>query len=193
MILVSTFSSSVFAQQGYGEDSPYHSNNNPYAYENNPYNSLNNPYNSSSNRIIRDEDGRAALLHFLLNLDIKDFNAKSPAPMSSAKQEMIDDNKSDFESWLEQIIVNIYAIIGREIFSSEELANKYTQSSGNKCSSKTVSVQLSKKGIKRLKKQAKLANGKRIRIYALTNRPKYEAKTDKELGDIIEAKLNWHS
>ena len=141
----------------------------------------------------RDQDGRAALLHFLLNLDIKDFNAKSPAPMSSAKQEMIDDNKSDFESWLEQIIVNIYAIIGREIFSSEELANKYTQSSGNKCSSKTVSVQLSKKGIKRLKKQAKLANGKRIRIYALTNRPKYEAKTDKELGDIIEAKLNWHS
>ena len=141
----------------------------------------------------RDQDGRAALLHFLLNLDIKDFNAKSPAPMSSAKQEMIDDNKSDFESWLEQIIVNIYAIIGREIFSSEELANKYTQSSGNKCSSKTVSVQLSKKGIKRLQKQAKLANGKRIRIYALTNRPKYEAKTDKELGDIIEAKLNWHS
>ena len=52
MILVSTFSSSAFAQQGYGEDSPYHSNNNPY-------NSLNNPYNSSSNRIIRDEDGRA--------------------------------------------------------------------------------------------------------------------------------------
>ena len=66
MILVSTFSSSVFAQQGYGEDSPYHSNNNPYASENspynsnnNPYNSLNNPYNSSSNRIIRDENGRA--------------------------------------------------------------------------------------------------------------------------------------
>jgi hypothetical protein len=66
MILVSTFSSSVFAQQGYGEDSPYHSNNNPYASENNPYNSNNNPYNSNnnpynsnSNRIIRDENGRA--------------------------------------------------------------------------------------------------------------------------------------
>jgi hypothetical protein len=141
----------------------------------------------------RDGGGKAALLHFLLNLDISEFNAKAPAPMSSAKQEMIDDNKSDFEGWLDQLLTNMHATIGREICSGEELRTQYANSSNTRCSTKTVSTALSKRGIKRLTKQAKLTNGKRIRVYALVDYKKYEAKTDKELGEIIEAKLNWHA
>lgn len=139
----------------------------------------------------RDNGGQAALLHFLLNLDIRKFNGKSPAPMSSAKQEMIDDNRSDIECWLDQTLTNLNAVIGREICSAEELVTQYGFSSGHKASSKTISLALSKRGIKRLTKQAKLTNGKRLRVYALVDHQKYEAKTDKELGDIIEAKLNW--
>jgi hypothetical protein len=141
----------------------------------------------------RDNGGRAALLYFLLNLDLSDFNGKAPAPMSSAKQEMIDDNRSDFEGWLDHLLDNIDAIMGRDICSAEELVTQYRFSSGHKASTKTVSIALSKRGIKRLSKQAKLNKGKRIRVYALVDHQKYEAKTDKALGEIIEAKLNGYT
>lgn len=139
----------------------------------------------------RDNGGQEALLHFLLNLDLSKFNAKAPAPMSSAKQEMIDDNKSDLERWLDQTLVNMHTTIGREICSAEEMVANYYSASKNKCSTKAIAVALSKRGIKKLTKQAKLTNGKRLRVYALTNHYLYEAKTDKELGDIIEAKAFW--
>lgn len=139
----------------------------------------------------RDNGGQSALLHFLLNLDISRFNTKAPAPMSSAKQEMIDDNKSDLERWLDQTLVNMHTTIGREICSAEEMVSNYHWASGNKCSSKAIAIALKKRGIKKLTKQAKLTNGKRLRVYALTDHYLYEAKTDKELGDIVEAKLMW--
>lgn len=141
----------------------------------------------------RDNGGQAALLYFLLNLDISDFNAKAPAPMSSAKQEMIDDNKSDLERWLDQTLVNMHTTIGREICSAEEMVSNYHLASRNKSSSKAIAIALKKRGIKKLTKQAKLSNGKRLRVYALTDYYLYEAKTDKELGDIVEAKLFWGS
>lgn len=139
----------------------------------------------------RDNGGREALLEFLLTLDIGDFNAKASAPMSSAKQEMIEDNKSDVERWLDQTLVNIHASVGREICSAEEITRNYHLASGNRCSSKAIAIALSKRGIKKISKQAKLSNGKRIRVYALENHPLYEAKTDKELGDIMDSKPFW--
>jgi len=141
----------------------------------------------------RDNGGQAALLHFLLKLDISEFNAKAPAPMSSAKQEMIDDNKSDLERWLDQTLVNMHTTIGREICSAEEMVSNYHLASQNKCSSKAIAIALKKRGIKKLTKQAKLSNGKRLRVYALTDYYLYEAKTDKELGDIVDAKTFWGS
>jgi hypothetical protein len=111
----------------------------------------------------------------------------APAPMSSAKQEMIEDNKSDFERWLDQLLENINATIGREICSAEELTRLYHHHTGNKCSSKVVTLALNKRGIKRLSKQAKMNNGKRIRVYGLADFNKYDEMTDKELGEIIES------
>jgi hypothetical protein len=140
----------------------------------------------------RDNGGQQALLHFLLNLGIGEFNAKSPAPMSSAKQEMIDDNMSDVERWFEHLLLNIQSIIGRDICSAEELQKAYYEASDkSKCSTKTITVMLRKKGIKRLTKQAKLPNGKRIRVYALREFQKYEEKIDKELGDIMDTNTCW--
>jgi hypothetical protein len=140
----------------------------------------------------RDNGGQQALLHFLLNLGIGEFNAKSPAPMSSAKQEMINDNMSDVERWFEHLLLNIQSIIGRDICSAEELQKAYYEASDkSKCSTKTISVMLRKKGIKRLTKQAKLPNGKRIRVYALREFQKYEEKIDKELGDIMDTNTCW--
>jgi hypothetical protein len=139
----------------------------------------------------RDNGGKEALLYFLLNLDISEFNAKAPAPMSYAKQEMIDDNKSDLERWLDHTFDNMHTTIGREICSAEEMVSNYYSASQNKCSSKAIAIALKKRGIKKLTKQAKLNNGKRWRVYALTNHYFYEAKTDKELGDIVDTKPFW--
>ena len=47
--------------------------------------------------------GASALFDHLLQLDTSDFNPRDPAPMTGAKQEMIDDNKSDMASWVLQL------------------------------------------------------------------------------------------
>lgn len=46
------------------------------------------------------EGGGAALFHYLLTqVDLKGFNPKAPAPMTSAKAQMIEYSRSDVESW----------------------------------------------------------------------------------------------
>jgi hypothetical protein len=44
--------------------------------------------------------GAHALFHYLLSLDLSDFNPQAPAFMTSSKQEMIDNGKSDLGSWV---------------------------------------------------------------------------------------------
>lgn len=47
-----------------------------------------------------------ALFHHLLNLDIGDFDPRSPAPMTISKQLMITDNKSDLGAWVYKLKEN---------------------------------------------------------------------------------------
>jgi len=139
----------------------------------------------------RDNGGSEALLYFLHKLNTSKFNPKAPAPMSHAKQEMIDDNKSDFEQWLDHTLINLNLTIGREICSADEISRCYQTERCTRISAKTINITLQKRGIKRLHKQAKLKDGKRVRIYALKNYKDYILKSDKELGEIIDAKPIW--
>ena len=48
----------------------------------------------------RSEEGQAALLHHLLELDLGNFNPRAEAPDTEAKKGMIRDSKSDLGSWV---------------------------------------------------------------------------------------------
>lgn len=129
----------------------------------------------------RDYGGYSALLHYLQNLSIKDFNPTAPAPLSSSKEAMVEDNKSDLERWLDGVLAQ--QIFDKKfLISSEELASRYKMNTGHSCSSKTITSALRAKGIDRLAKQARMSDGSKKRLFALDNPSKYEAMTDAELG-----------
>ncbi len=129
----------------------------------------------------RDKNGYTALLHYLQNLNVKDFNPTAPAPLSSSKEAMVEDNKSDLERWLDGVLAQ--QIFDKKfLISSEELASRYKSSTGHSCSSKTITSVLRSTGIQRLNKQARMMDGSKRRLFALQDQSKYELMTDAELG-----------
>jgi hypothetical protein len=136
----------------------------------------------------RDAGGGAALLYYLQTLDIRLFDPKAPAPTTTARREMIEDNRSDVERWLISIItaINIFELLGRDICTAEELTARYNAQTGNKASSKTINSTLRKLGIRRLDKQAKMSSGVRPRCYSMSNDPRHIELTESELGAIMD-------
>ena len=129
----------------------------------------------------RDNGGYSALLHYLQNLNVKDFNPTAPAPLSSSKEAMVEDNKSDLERWLDGVLEQ--QIFDKKfLISSEELASRYKNTTGHSCSSKTITSALRARGVERLNKQARMTDGSKKRLFALEDPNKYELMTDAELG-----------
>ncbi len=139
----------------------------------------------------RDDCGSGHLLHYLLNFDTTGFNPRAHAPMSRAKQNMINANKSDLERWVETITTatNLTNLLGREIATVEELSSRYRRESSREVSAKAMSNALSKAGIQQVRKQALRSDGTRPRVYALKNVAQYEKLTSKKLGEALEQNL----
>jgi hypothetical protein len=136
----------------------------------------------------RDGRGKATLLHHLLNRDTGDFDSKAPAPNTKAKQEMIEDNRSGLERWLDEIMqaTSISDLIGREVVTASEMTEAYKRSTTNNLSSKVMNNALRKANALRLTKQAQRRSGKRPRAYALANKEHYEKMTSSELGTYLD-------
>ena len=136
----------------------------------------------------RDGAGKAALLHYLLNLNIKDFNPTAPAPVSNSKEAMFEDNKSDLERWMDATVEEL--LHGKKyLISSEALAIRYRDETGHSCSSKTITSALRVRGVTRLNKQARMSSGSKNRLFALKDAALYEAMTDKELGAAFSGQI----
>ena len=140
----------------------------------------------------RDNGGSAHLLHYLQNFNTTGFNPRAHAPMSRAKQDMINANKSDLERWVETITTatNLTSLLGREIATVDELVWRYRNGSGRDgTSAKAMSNALSKAGIQQLRKQALRADGTRPRVYALKNAAQYDNLSSKKLGEALDLNL----
>ena len=118
----------------------------------------------------RDNGGLGALLHFLQHHDISGFNPKAPAPMTAAKQQMVQDNRSDLETWLADLMASDVAqVLGREVLSGHELANRYDQEMSRKgTSAKTMTGAAKRLGALARGNQVRVANGKKVRLIAIT-------------------------
>jgi carbamoylphosphate synthase large subunit len=136
----------------------------------------------------RDGAGKAALLHYLLNLNTKDFNPTAPAPVSNSKEAMFEDNKSDLERWMDATVEEL--LHGKKyLISSEALAIRYREETGHSCSSKTITSALRVRGVTRLNKQARMSSGSKNRLFALKDAALYEVMTDKELGAAFSGQI----
>ena len=122
----------------------------------------------------RDTGGLSALLHYLLNYDISGFNPKAPAPMTDAKQQMANDNRSDLECWLADLFASKPSLIlGREIATAHEIASRYASDTGNnQPSAKAIVGACKRLGAYARPSQVRLVNDKKVRVLAI-DRPEY--------------------
>lgn len=122
----------------------------------------------------RNDGGLAALLHFLQSYDIKNFNPKAHAPMTAAKQQMVQDNRSDLETWAADLLAsNIAQVIGREIVTAHDLAGRYDNETNRRnTSAKAVTGTCKKLGAYARPNQVRLSTGKKVRAMAIA-RPEY--------------------
>jgi hypothetical protein len=136
----------------------------------------------------RDGGGRPALLHYLLAHDTRSFNPMAPAPLSQAKLDMVESNKSDLERWLERRIA-IGQHEGKPLLTSESLSQEYKGGTGHASSSKTMAHALVQLGARKIKKLARFPNGARTQLFTLADPGDYKDMTDTELGDAFQAQL----
>ncbi len=117
----------------------------------------------------RDSGGLAALHDFLLRYPIGDFNPKAPAPMTVAKQQMAEDNRSDFEAWLTDLLASDVALaLGRELATASELGRKYHIDTDHKApSSKAIVGAAKRMGVYARPSQVRLAKDRKARVLAL--------------------------
>lgn len=118
----------------------------------------------------RDSGGLAALHHFLLHYPLGDFNPRAPAPMTVAKQQMADDNRSDLEAWIADLLASdIATVFGRDLATANELGKRYAVDTGHIApSSKAIVGAAKRMGVYARPSQVRLEDGKKARVLALT-------------------------
>lgn len=129
--------------------------------------------------------GRSALLNYLSGIDTSNFNPAAPAPVTHSKQEMIDDNKTDLDRWLD---AKLPELEDRqiELVSADSLATEYALSSGSASSGRAIGLSLKKRGFVKLQKQARFNGGNRKRLYASRDATAYECLSDSDLASAYE-------
>ncbi len=94
----------------------------------------------------RDNGGLAHLLYQLQKAPLDGFNPRASAPVTDAKRQMIEDNRSDLEAWAESIMQAGPAIsFGRDLATAAELAQRYASDTGNKAPSTKAAWAVGKK------------------------------------------------
>ncbi len=128
----------------------------------------------------RDHGGLSALLYALLNFDISSFNPKAPAPMTEAKQQMVEDNRSDLEGWVAGLMgSNVSKLIGRELATATELGQRYERETGHKApSSKAIVGACKRQGAYTRATQVRLANGTKVRPLSLSRSDYWKQQPD---------------
>jgi hypothetical protein len=125
----------------------------------------------------RDSDsGIAALWHYLLELDLGDFDPQAPAPTSSAKAEMIEVGKSELGAWVHEFKRNgdhILAAAGMkgDLFSMKQLHALYDPAGAKRTSVNALAREFKREGFRPAAKGApiKLTDGYQVVVWAVRN------------------------
>jgi hypothetical protein len=113
--------------------------------------------------------GLPALMHYLQTIDLTGFDAKGHAPMTNAKQSMIDASRNGTEQFLAQAFVagTVSDQYGRDLFSSAELTRAYEYSTGQRTTAEVMGRALSSYGAPN--RRVRVGGGQQPVLYALDN------------------------
>jgi hypothetical protein len=141
----------------------------------------------------KNNGGLAALLHFLQTYDITAFNPKAHAPMTSAKQQMVQDNRSDLETWVADLMAStVSQVIGREVVTAHEIAKRYDgETNRRNTSAKAVTSTCKKLGAYTRTNQVRLPSGKKVRAMALARSDYWAKQSEAEWADELGKLFKW--
>lgn len=129
-----------------------------------------------------DTGGAAAVFHYLLDFDIKDFNPAAPAFRTSAKERMIANVQSDLAGWVRQLINNpdhVLSIgsikIDKDLFTSKELLELYDPMGKTGTTANGLGRELARAGVRQVcqGKPVRLFDGSQARYYAVRQADKW--------------------
>lgn len=134
--------------------------------------------------------GIAALFHYLLLLDLKDFDPKGHAPVTEAKRDMIDGGRSDLGSWAANLrddpdtVLRIdQAILKFDLWRAEDLLSLYDPMEKGKVTANGLARELRRAGFTRPAGTlgCRTSQGQ-VRLWAVRNEHKYVGMGPNELG-----------
>lgn len=140
----------------------------------------------------RDSDsGIAALWHYLLTLDLGDFDPQAPAMRTGSKDTMIELGKSELGAWVRELRVNTDAVLNRyklqgDLFSAQELYALYDGNGDRKASINALARELKRAGFPIAggpDSKIKRPDGTTLRVYAVRNTDHWRGATWKECCD----------
>jgi hypothetical protein len=124
--------------------------------------------------------GPRALFHHLLNLDLGDFNPRSAAPMTEAKEEMIRSGKSDVARWVQALRESGAAQSLKpdcDLFTPSEIFKAYDPEGRGKVTENRVGIELTRA---RLEKRRVRVRSESLRLWAVRNRETWANRSDRE-------------
>lgn len=138
--------------------------------------------------------GAAALLHYFLHLDVSDFNPMSRAPMTSAKEAMIEHSRSQLSTWVHVLKVNPDkalriggATMAGALYTSQDLLKIFDPEGRNRAGARAMGVELTRAQIPRA------ANGQgcrtkagQLRLWACREPVKYAGMWPTEVGKAYD-------
>jgi hypothetical protein len=137
--------------------------------------------------------GPSHLFHYLLNLDLGDFNPKGPAPATGAKKAMIVDNKSDLGLWVHQLKEDPTAALSQlgsaaashdcDLFSTEQLHHAYDPEQRSKVTVNGLGRELKRADFRQVNDgQPVRTVAKLMRLYAVRNVDKWMSAEPSEFS-----------
>lgn len=125
-----------------------------------------------------DTGGSAAVFHYLLNLDLGDFNPAAPAFRTFAKERMIANVQSDLAGWVRQLMATPDHVlrvgevpVTKDLFTSKELLQFYDPSGKTGTTANGLGRELARAGLHQIcnGKPVRLIDGSQGRYYAVRN------------------------
>ncbi len=135
-------------------------------------------------------EGIAALFHYLLHLDMGDFDPQAPAPETDAKREMIETGKSDLGSWVRELKVNTDVRMAKYGFKGDlmgvrELMTMYDPAGQKGVTANALARELRRAGfiLPGRGHQVVDSGGVQVRAYAVRNFEYWQKADNKEITD----------
>lgn len=136
---------------------------------------------------IDDPANIAAMKHYLLNYDLTDFPAKSPAPMTAAKERLLRSSKTQAEQFLRTAFEEEKWPLAKDIIHLGDLEKVLSYEHRKHLGPNRLGEIMSRMGGKKLSSQVQVADGSKPWLWIIRNHDKWAKVTNAEIGRKYDA------